>query len=107
RALWTNKFQITALATAETENATDHAKREKKSFICDLIIECRRLARRRAVTMHGQPRTPEQRELFHIGVAIAEADNAGYAQLRENFLKRVAKMQNRKINAPLCANNQS
>ena len=100
RALGANGFKIVALATVETENSADHAKRGKNSFISDLVIECRRASARHIISMYGRARTPEQRELVHVGSAIAEVSDGTYSALRETFLKRVARMQKRKIVAP-------
>jgi adenine-specific DNA methylase len=97
RALTASGFKIVALATAETENGSDHAKRGKNSFVSDLLLECRLASGRHTFTMHGRPRSPEQRELFHVGAAMAEVPDGSYLQLREAFLKRVAKMRKRRI----------
>jgi putative DNA methylase len=39
-ALAANGFCIAAIAAARTENGADHAKRGKRSFVSDLLIEC-------------------------------------------------------------------
>jgi SAM-dependent methyltransferase len=100
RALASGGFSIVALAAAETENGLDHAKRGKNSFVTDLLIECVRGRTRRPVSFKTRPRTPEQRELLHIGLAMAAVRDGSYLELRTVFLRRVARMRQRKISAP-------
>ena len=97
RALATGGFSIVALGVAETENGLDHSKRGKNSFVSDLLIECVRAQTRRPVRYKTRPRTPEQRELLHIGLAMAAVRDGSYLQLRAVFLRRVARMRQRKI----------
>jgi hypothetical protein len=100
RAIADGGFSITALAVAETENGRDHAKRGKMSFVTDLLLECIRTNGIEPVTVHTKPRNPEERELLHAGLAIAEVRNGTYEQLRAVFLRRVTRMRERKILAP-------
>ncbi len=100
RALAGAGFRVIALAVAETENSKDHSKRGKRSFITDLLIECVRDETHLKPRILSQPRTPEQRELLHVGLAMAEARKASYSSLRDSFLTRVARMRWRKISAP-------
>jgi adenine-specific DNA methylase len=71
RALGNAGFRIAALAVAHAENETDHAKRNRKSFSRDLVVECR-------LDGHGatQVATPagsdEAGELLAAGLAVAD-----------------------------------
>jgi hypothetical protein len=94
-------FTIVALSVAETENGLDHAKRGKKSFVTDLLVECVRGETRGPVSIQTLPRTPEQRELLHAGLAVAQVRGGSYHELRAVFLKRTARMRQRKIYAPV------
>jgi adenine-specific DNA methylase len=93
-------FFIRALATAETENPTDHAKRGKLACVTDLIIECGTTKPRSVAVMSGA-NTSESRELKHIGAAIAQLRGGSYEDLRKRFVQKVGKMRIRRIKAPI------
>lgn len=99
-ALAANGFCIAAIAAARTENGADHAKRGKRSFVSDLLIECSLEARVRPPTRYTVPRTPEHRELLAIGEAMAEVRNAEYGELRGAFARRTARMRVKRIETP-------
>jgi hypothetical protein len=94
-------FRIGGLAVAPSENARDHSKRGKRSFVSDLVIECLKGNSQRKVETVTQPRTPEERELLYAGLAIAEAGAAGYAKIREVFSRLSCRLQNRRIKIPI------
>lgn len=65
---------VRALAVAEAENGSDHAKRNSNAFTSDLVIECRsKNTRAVPLTVVGAPTTSEARELYAAGRTIAGA----------------------------------
>jgi putative DNA methylase len=98
-ALATNGFRIMAIAVAQTENGFDHSKRGKRSFLNDLLIECIHGPTAPPVAVLTRPRTPEQRELLHVGLSIAEVGSSDYSTLRAAFIRRTAKMKQMKISS--------
>jgi hypothetical protein len=78
-ALRTAAFRVVGLATVSAENASDHSKRGKEAFLCDLVIECipRRPGRPRELrtTVCGRLSSAERRNLIAIGHALAERVN--------------------------------
>ncbi len=74
RALHDAGFAVCGLAVAEAENSADHPKRNSKAFTSDLVIECRRATSRRSRPLAvGTGASPEARELYAAGHAIAIA----------------------------------
>ncbi|MBL8763620.1 MAG: hypothetical protein JNM07_05065 [Phycisphaerae bacterium] len=96
-ALRTAGFYINGLAVARTENASDHAKRGKSSFVHDLLIECTRTPS--GPVVHTTPRSPAERELLRVGQAMAGMPSLDYAEFRESFGRRVARLRVRRIQA--------
>ncbi len=94
-ALRTAGFRVVGIATVSAENATDHSKRGKESFLCDLVIECvpRRPGRpsERSLSTCGELTSPERRNLIAIGRALAERVNyrepVGMAERYESHLR--------------------
>lgn len=74
-ALRKARFLIVGLATVSAENAADHSKRDKDTFLCDLVIECIRAPKQRTgrqtVTIRGASKNGERKDLIAIGRAIA------------------------------------
>ncbi|MCI0623122.1 MAG: hypothetical protein L0387_15940 [Acidobacteria bacterium] len=73
------RFLVVGLATVAAENSADHSKRDKDSFLCDLVIECipapkRKLARTK-VSLHGSLNSAERKDLIAIGRALASCVN--------------------------------
>jgi hypothetical protein len=95
-------FTIVGLATVSAENATDHCKRNKRAFVCDLVIECIPSAKpshRNAVpvTVRGRIDTVECRNLLAVGRALAETVNnrltADLKELYEGHLGRMGESE--------------
>jgi SAM-dependent methyltransferase len=73
RALREAELRVCALAVAEAENATDHAKRGSNAFTSDLVIECRRTAKTSGeVDVVDCCDTAETRELLAAGQTLNE-----------------------------------
>jgi putative DNA methylase len=96
QALIRASFDIVGLAAVAAENAADHSKRGKESFISDLVIEClpKRRKKRRAwdLKFHGITNGEERKNLQAIGLALAECVNRGEGQIDKLFddhLKRL------------------
>jgi adenine-specific DNA methylase len=102
-ALAENGFSIVGLSVARTENGSDHSKRGTRAFVTDLLIECTTTASRSPVKIVTPARTPEERELLHVGRAIAEAGGGGYEDVRNAFVRNSSKMRDRRIDAPITA----
>lgn len=102
-ALAKTGFKIVGLAVVKTENGQDHSKRGTRAFVTDLVIECSKLKQKVALRVPTQPKCPEERELLHVGRAIAEAGGKGYPHIREEFLRRASKMRSRRIESPAVA----
>lgn len=100
RALRAAGFRITALATAHSENETDHAKRGRRSFRCDLVIECRKRMEDRAPLVVTSMRTAEQRELIAAGRTIARCGRKGYKHVAAEFLRLQSRLRTRRIHVP-------
>lgn len=80
-ALSGSGFAVVGLATVSAENSADHSKRNKRSFLCDLVIECvPRSSRGRGVTLpvalRGRTDTDQRRNLLAVGLALAETVNS-------------------------------
>jgi adenine-specific DNA methylase len=73
RALGDAGFYVTALAVAHAENETDHAKRGRRSFSRDLVIEClsARLPAAEVVAT-TEAGDDQSRQLVAAGRAVAE-----------------------------------
>jgi 16S rRNA G966 N2-methylase RsmD len=78
-------FGVTALAVAHAENETDHAKRNRRTFTRDLILECR------VAPVAGPPvvATPtvagEAAELLAAGKVVAELCVGDDKRLKRNY----------------------
>lgn len=100
RALHDSGFHIVGLATAHSENEKDHAKRGRRSFKCDLVIECRKRSSGQNAMVFTNSRTSEQRELVAAGVAIATWGGNEYEELATKFLKLRRRLRTRRIHVP-------
>jgi adenine-specific DNA methylase len=97
-ALIRSGFFVVGLATVSAENSADHGKRNRRTFLCDLVIECvRRPARGAAgvVSLMGRADTEQRRNLLAIGRALAETVNmqlsCGLKERYEEHLSRMGK----------------
>ena len=97
-ALSGSGFAVVGLATVSAENSADHSKRNKKSFLCDLVIECvPRPARGHVgavpLAVRGRNDTDQRRNLLAVGLALAETVNgrldSGLKELYEAHLSRM------------------
>jgi len=90
-------FDVVALAVVAAENASDHCKRGKESFICDLVIECcpKHKRRRRAwnLEVRGATASPERKNLEAIGLALAECVNRGGDDIEALFEGHLRRLQ--------------
>jgi len=91
-------FTVLGLATVSAENAADHSKRNKRAFLCDLVIECTpspKSGERNAhpITVRGAIHAVERRNLLAIGLAVAETvNNRLTADLKELFEARLSSL---------------
>jgi putative DNA methylase len=97
RALFRARFDVVALATVAAENAADHCKRGKDSFLSDLVIECRPKGRKRRRTwdikVRGVTKSPERKNLQAIGLAFAECVNRGKGEIEQLFEEHIKRLQ--------------
>jgi putative DNA methylase len=88
-ALFRAGFDVVALAAVAAENASDHSKRGKESFLSDLVIECRpKTAKRKRgwdIAVQGVTDNPERKNLQAIGLALAECVNRGSGDIEALF----------------------
>src|ERR1700720_238161 len=90
-------FFVVGLATVSAENAADHSKRDKNSFLCDLVIECvprtEDSTRTTDVVVCGRSNTTQRRNLLAIGLALAETVNGRLGSgLKESFEEHLSRM---------------
>ena len=97
RALFRARFDVVALATVAAENAADHSKRGKESFLSDLVIECRPKGKKRRRTwdirVRGVTKSPERKNLQAIGLAFAECVNRGKGEIERLFEQHIKRLQ--------------
>lgn len=94
-------FRIISLAVAQTENATDHAKRGKQSFVHDLLLECAYGTEVGPVELLTKPRSAAERELLYVGCAMAALKSNDYVVFRKSFLGLSGRLRTHRIEAPL------
>ncbi len=85
-------FFVVGLATVSAENSADHSKRNRRSFLCDLVIEC---APREGsqVAVSGRNDTEQRRNLLAVGLALAESVNSRCgSSLRVSFEAHLRRM---------------
>src|SRR5262249_21390874 len=80
-ALRASDFTVGGLATVSAENSADHCKRDKRAFLCDLVIECVPSPKGRngtmiPLTVRGRNNTKQRRNLMAMGRALAEMANS-------------------------------
>jgi putative DNA methylase len=87
-ALLYAKFDVVALATVAAENSADHSKRGKRTFLSDLVIECRvrgRRRRARRLEVSGLIRGAQRKNLAAMGLALAQRVNGAGGELGTLF----------------------
>jgi adenine-specific DNA methylase len=93
-ALHTAELFVVGIATVSAENSADHSKRDKLTFLCDLVIECipRRPGRRAPkLVISGRKRGAERRNLLEMGKALAARVNTSSEQnVSAQFQERMA-----------------
>lgn len=72
RALRAADFSVRALAVVRSENETDHAKRGRRGFTKDLVLECTPGRERGAPAVVVKARDDQDRELLALGRAVAQ-----------------------------------
>lgn len=97
RALFRAGFDVVALAAVAAENAADHSKRGKESFLSDLVIECRpkNKKRRRSwdLPVLGVTASDERKNLQAVGLALAECVNRGEGEIGALFENQIRRLQ--------------
>ena len=79
-------YAIEAIATVTSENSTDHSKRGKKAFVCDLVLECVRWKHGSGKpSVCGTADGSQRQNLIEMGLAMAEKTN----KRRKTELKKV------------------
>jgi len=101
RALRRAGFDVVGLATITAENSADHSKRGKRSFLSDLVIECRpkHPKRRRSweVRVHGVSGKAERRNLEAVGLALSQCVNQGEGDLDALFHQHLRRLKAKRI----------
>ncbi|MDX2181569.1 MAG: hypothetical protein SFV18_18385 [Bryobacteraceae bacterium] len=97
QALFRAGFDVVALAVVAAENAADHSKRGKESFLSDLVIEClpKNKKRRRSwdLKVLGVTASDERKNLQAIGLALAERVNRGEGEIEALFENQIKCLQ--------------
>lgn len=97
QALFRAGFDVVALAAVAAENAADHSKRGKESFLSDLVIECRpkKQKRRRSWDLEvlGVTASDERKNLQAVGLALAECVNRGEGEIEALFENQLRFLQ--------------
>lgn len=88
QALAKANLHIVALAAVHAENETDHAKRGRRSFSKDLVIECCTTATI-APVVACTPAPGEEQELVAMGLALASQPGSDVETLMRDFTARV------------------
>lgn len=97
RALDSSGFAVVAIAVAQAENATDHPKRNRRSFTKDLVIECRqKFAKARLTVVEGGSDT-QGRELRAVGRAVASGGGLDIVRFRQLFLAKRGDLKSPRI----------
>jgi adenine-specific DNA methylase len=97
-ALRGSGFVVVGLATVSAENSADHSKRNKRSFLCDLVIECvprplRGYRNTVPLAVGGRQDTDQRRNLLAVGLALAETVNGQQTSgLKESYETHLSKM---------------
>lgn len=94
-ALHSSGFQVRALAVVRSENGNDYCKRDVKSILHDLVIECvPRTSKQTDARLEFTPRTTAEKNLAGIGLALAACVKAGTCeQLREWYFKYLSELR--------------
>lgn len=101
RALHDAGLAVMALAVAEAENGSDHAKRNSRAFTSDLVIECRHATTPGIAPVAArEPATPEGRELYAAGRALAAAGTSELAAFIEQYRSERGPLAHPRIHTP-------
>jgi putative DNA methylase len=84
RALTDSGYSVVALAVAHAENGSDHAKRGRRAFTRDLVLECVPQATEGAVRVTPEV-AGEVAELLAAGAAVAEVGSPAGQELAESY----------------------
>lgn len=97
QALIRARFEVVALAAVAAENAADHSKRGKESFLSDLVIECRPKNKKSRPSWNlevlGLATSDERKNLHAIGLALAECVNRGEGDIEDLFEHQIRCLQ--------------
>jgi adenine-specific DNA methylase len=80
-------FSVAAMAIAHSENETDHAKRGRRAFSRDLVLECVTHGAPVKPAVYGADQTAEETELFSAGRTVARLRTCDYDEFRSAFLE--------------------
>lgn len=97
RAIAGAGLQIVGLATVHAENETDHAKRNRRAFSKDLVIECVLGKGTTDPIVASVPDDSESLELVAIGKALAANPGADKKVILEDVIARIPRTQRRLI----------
>jgi putative DNA methylase len=84
-------FAVAGLAVVEAENPSDHSKRGRKTFLCDLVMECVPLRdggrRGEEPMVSGAADTEQRKNLLAVGLSLSEQCNRARHEARDESLK--------------------
>ena len=97
-ALHSAGLHVLGLATAHSENESDHPKRGRLVFCKDLVLECRTGGKRpKALRVVTPPRSEDEKELIAAGRAIALHSRDGVRAMADFFLQEVSQLRKQRI----------
>ena len=101
RALYEAELTVHAIAVAEAENGSDHAKRNSQAFTSDLVIECRpSTLRHRTATIVGNSGSQQSQELYAAGQVLASGGHLEMAEFIEEYREIRGKLTRPRIHIP-------
>jgi adenine-specific DNA methylase len=89
-------FGVKALAVADSENGTDHAKRNVRSFTKDLVLECVVGPAREPIIVTSSDDS-QDRELIAAGRAVAVAGDLTFSEFETRFRDFSVGLEERRI----------
>ncbi len=99
-------FAVAGLAVVEAENASDHGKRGRNVFLCDLVVECVPLrnggSRDEEPMVSGVADSEQRKNLLAVGLSLSERCNrAGHGtdneSIRELYLGHLRRLGAREV----------
>lgn len=92
-------FTVSGVAVVRAENGADHCKRDVESLLDDVVLECVPRGRhpKSHVACASTPKSAAEKNLIAIGLAVADAINAGEpSRVADRYGRELAQMRVRR-----------